>query len=434
MKTAFAAVLAAAALASAQPTFNPAARTHVRIINGVPVKYTSKLTRVVELNFTFGFHHSEGKQVISAALARIAKRYALDGKDAFAVRSIASSSGGAAVGEMVSFTLADLLSGEVMAANNISAFDELMVKSPAQAQAIETALKSEGRGLVGFHGSGDGGGKWKFFTDEIHPVGYKGHGTRSAGPVYKNQATARHLILEDVLESGATLADVPMAVDAAGNEVIGSAVKTRRMMNEWYWFSRNLTTDPVTKSLVTPLLKYDPRSLESQALQPQYRYKGGNLYTYLLRLGAGKATYIPAGHDNGELMASGTSFDGGTGDFDRYLAQTLFFLAGYKTEVCLDRTCEPLPLVDAQDQIVDRSVSAWRLKVAEGRPAFTAAAGEPYAATLVDLAGRVVAMRKGIGGDEVRFETDGLEPGVYSLRVKVGRGPDQVRRLVVAGR
>ncbi|MDB5105092.1 MAG: hypothetical protein JWP91_2781 [Fibrobacteres bacterium] len=415
----------------AQTATMPAARAHVRMVNGNAVKYTSKLTQVVELNFTFGNGHLPGKQVIDASLGRIAKNYGTGGKDAFIVKKFASSNDGAAIGEIVQFTLADLLSGEVIVTNNISYFPQLQTKNPQEAAAFETAVKTEGRGVLGFHGSGDGGGEWKFYTDELHPVGYHGHLTRTPGPVYKDVALSKHIVLQGVLETGTTLATVPDGVDAVGTEKLATNVKTRQMKNEWYQFGRNLTTDVKYKSLVTPLLKYDPRNL-GDALPAQYRYAGGNLYTFLLQVGQGKVSYVPAGHEDDELTLPGTTFDGGTGDYDRYVAQTLFYLAGYKTEVCAGTVCNGLPIVDTKDQLTGQTYQSTTALFDPDKPAFTSLFDKKYEAKVTDVSGRIVDVKRGFGRVTYEFDRSKLKAGIYFLSVKIGSAPAKVRRYAFA--
>src|SRR5215217_339897 len=73
--------------AHAQTNVMPAARQHVKIVNGQGVKYTSKLQKVIELNFTFGYHHNASKPLIAATLTRVATDYAINGVPAFTVQS-----------------------------------------------------------------------------------------------------------------------------------------------------------------------------------------------------------------------------------------------------------------------------------------------------------------------------------------------------------
>src|SRR5690606_40729759 len=56
-------------------------------IYGVPRKFTTKLKHVVELNFTFDFHHQDSKPLIAATLKRIADTtYAVGGVPAFTIQ------------------------------------------------------------------------------------------------------------------------------------------------------------------------------------------------------------------------------------------------------------------------------------------------------------------------------------------------------------
>lgn len=433
-------ILAGAALAlalvgvqaQAQTAANPAARTHVRVTNGVALKYTSKLAHVVELNFTFGNSHTEGKQVITAGLDRIMKSYAMGGKDAFTIKKFTTANSGSAVGELSNFTLADLVAGEVIVTNNISYLNQLQSKSATQATALETAIRTEGRGVLGFHGSGDGGGGWAFYTNDLHPVGYNGHGARVNGSVYKFTDNAKHVILQNILETGTTSASVPMKV-TAGTEVIESNVKTRRMLNEWYKFARDLTSDAAYAPRTTPLLKYDPRDLTGP-LEAQYRYKGGNLYTFLLKIGNGQVSYVPAGHSNDELMAAGATFDGGTGDYDRYVAQSLFYLAGYKPpEVCANNpSCNGLPIVSPTLMLTGETYTGGTAIFHGDRMAFTSIFDEPYEAKLTDVSGRVAAVKRGTGKAEVAFDESSLKAGIYFMSVKIGKSPSKMRRFVVS--
>lgn len=406
----------------------PAARAHVKVVNGKNVKFTSKLAQVVELNFTYNNDHAEGKRVIDASLDAIAKAYAIEGKDAFTVKRFASPNTGAEKGTSVEFTLADLLAGEVIVTNNISSFNQLITKKPTEAAAIEQAVKVDGRGILGFHGSGDGGGGWGFYTNDLHPVDYKGHLTRTAGPVYKDPVQEKHVIMENILETGTTPAEVPNGTDAGGNEVLKSGVKTRQMKNEWYQFGRNLSADPKYKSLVTPLLKYDPRNLGA-ALPPEYRFKGGNLYTFLLKIGAGTASYVPAGHQNDELIAAGSTFDGGTGDYNRYVAQSLFFLAGYKQEVCTATSCNGLPIVENVTNLMTGQIFQGSTALFDAaKPAFTSLFDKKYEAKLMDVTGRLVASKTGFGKVNYEFDGSRLKSGVYFLSVKIGSAPAKIQR------
>ena len=413
------------------PANMPAARVHVKEVGGNPIKYTSKLAQVVELNFTFGNSHLLGKQVITAHLTKIAKMYAAGGKDAFTIKRFTGPNEGSGVAP-VQFTLADLLSGEVIVTNNISSFNELPSRDPAEAAAFERAVNIDGRGVLGFHGTGDGGGGWSFYTNKLHPVQYNGHKNRVPAPVYKNPALEKHITLDSVLEKGTTAATVPNGLDLGGNEILTAGIKTRQMKNEWYQFGRNLPEDPTYKSLTQALLKYDPRALGTD-LPATYRYKGGNVFAFILKIGAGQAAYLPPGHEDDELTLPGTTFDGGTGDYDRFVGQTLFYLAGYKTEVCGGAVnCDGLPIVTANDLLTGTYYKASTAILDPYKLAFVSNFNKKYTATVSDIRGKTVAVKNGFGRGTFEFDQSNLKAGIYFLSVKIGNAPAKVQRYALA--
>ncbi len=238
-------------------------------------------------------------------------------------------------------------------ANNLSHFGSPLMDQGKQ-HAIQAAIETEGRGYLGFHATADNQNEgWFWLNHVLYPLNFRGHGPRATVPVYKHLAEAKHILLEGVLAKGTTLATTPDEIGTAGNEKLSYVpVPTRMMRNECYRFGRQIADDPAFKDKVTILLKFDPRSLSEAELETQYRRKGGNLYSYLYKVGAGMTSYIYAGHENDELLDPNTGFDGGVGDFDRYVAQTLFFLAGYDTTAC-DNSCNGLPVINAQNHLPD---------------------------------------------------------------------------------
>jgi hypothetical protein len=414
---------------------NPAARVHVKIVNGVALKQTSKLANVVELNFTMGNTHRPGKQIIATALDRIATSYG------FAVKHITSSLDGSTVNEVPNFTITDLSAAEVIVANNISAFGSTTMGTQKQ-QALQQAIEVDGKGYLGFHGSGDNSASgWAWFTNSLHPMNYQGHGSRTVGPVYKHVAEAKHIVMQGVLEKGTTNATVPNELDATGKEVLATNIPTRGMKNEWYRFGRDISRDALFKDKVTILLKYDPRGLGSDALPTQNKRLGGNLYTYIYKVGKGLTSYIPAGHEDDELMAPATGFDGGQGDFDRYLAQTLFFQAGYTQTAC-NATCTDLPIVDANNRLTgDKYVptgTRWQavanrpeLRIDPVKMAFSSTYDRKFAARVTDLSGRLIYQKNGSGRIDYEFDQSRLKAGVYFLSVRIGSAPAQVRRYAL---
>lgn len=436
MKTAGIFLLVASA-AFSQTMRKPASREHVKIINGVATKFTSKLATIVELNFTMNNGHQPGKLVITTALTRIAVNYG-----GLTVNKFTTASDGSVRGVVPNFTVTDLMAGQVIVANNISFFGEAAVGTAKQS-AVQTTIETNGRGYLGFHGSGDNQATgWPWFTSTLHPMSYQGHENRSLAPVYKHLPTARHMIMDSILFSATTAANVPNELDGAGAEVVTTTpVPTRRMMNEWYRFGRDISRDAAYSSRVTTLLKYDPRALGTSELDPEYKRRGGNLYTYLYKVGAGMTSFIPAGHENDELLAPTTGFDGGVGDFDRYVAQTLFFLAGYNQTTC-DVSCNGLAIADTSnlltgDKYVATSVGGKAIAIHQDltfnstKLGFSSTFEKKYNAKVTDLHGRVIFHMTGKGRVNHEFDTSKLKPGVYFLTVQIGSAPAQARRYAL---
>lgn len=440
LTTVIAALALSAGGAHSQTAANPATRQHVKMVGDKAFKFTSKLAKVVELNFTMGYSHAEGKPIISNGLDRIAKSYAMGGKDAFTVQHIVGPSNGTE-GGVPEFTSDDILSGQVIVANNISGFGNTTLGTTKQT-AIQKAIETDGRGYLAFHGSGDNTATgWSWYTNQLHPMNYQGHGARTNGPVYKHLEESSHIILQGILASKTVLAQVPNEVNAAGVEQYATDVPTRPMKNEWYRFGRDISKDATYGPRTTILLKYDPRELGT-ALDPQFRRKGGNLYTYLFKVGAGTTSYIPAGHTNDELLDPGTGFDGGAGDYDRYVAQTLFFLAGYTSMAC-DASCSGLPIVDAKNRLTGQTVGIMpggRIAVVKdvafesNKMAFSNQGRARYVAKVSDITGKVLLRKVGQGAIYHEFDQSSLKPGVYFMSVKIGSAAAKVKRYAVAAR
>jgi hypothetical protein len=417
--------------ALAQTTINktPAAKVHAREEGGGYVRYTSKLATVLELNFTFGFDHTAGKKSIGDMLTKIATDYTVDGKAPFTVKKFTGPNSGGGNGlPTPTFTLTDLNGAEVYITNNISSLDQLPGKNAAMGTAFESAVKG-GKSVLGFHGSGDGGGGWKFYNEELHPVLYGQHGNRTPAPIYKNEPESSHVVLQGILATG-TKKDVPMGTDASGKEVLKN-VTTRDMTNEWYRFGRNLITDSKYGPLTTCLLKYDYRQVSTADLANQYRYAGGNPYLWMVKISQGRAAYFPPGHDATETTQGATSFDGNTGDFERIYAQMLFYLAGYTKEPCGGAVdCAGLPVVDASDRMTGKTVSTTSIAF-DSQFKFRTLSDKPYTAKLTDVRGRLVAIKNGKGKEAFEFKHSNLKPGVYFMSVQVGKEAPVVQRFMV---
>ena len=438
-----AALVVALGTANAQLNVNPPVRTHVKMVNGQPVKFSSKLAKVIELNFTFNFHHRDSKPLISATLTRIATAYAINGVPAFTVQSHIGPSNGTATASATTilpdFNLSDLLSGQVIFSNQISGMGSSSLGA-AHRTALQTAISDSGRGYFHLHGSGDDETKqWTWFTNSLHPMNYKSHGDRTLGPVYKNPIEKQHIVTENVLTTGMTPMTVPTSVDGGGVEVL-TEQPIRQIRNEWYRFGDDIRANPTLAANLTVLSLYDPRNLGT-ALPAEYRRKGGNMYTYLFKVGKGMTHYLPAGHDKTEITDAG-GFDGGVGDWDRYFAQVLFFLAGYNQTPC-DVSCDGLAIVSAENRLTGTTYTATSLKgykvvssdlkMNNAHPGFTYIREAKYDAQLMNAAGKVVQQSRG-KASTFAFNTSNLSDGVYFMQVKVEGMEAMTKRYAITGR
>jgi hypothetical protein len=279
-------------------------------------------------------------------------------------------------------------------------------------------------------------------------VAYAGHAAKTVVPVYKHLAEAKHIVLQGVLENKVTFAAVPNELNPDGTEKVSQA-PVRMIQDELYRYGRDLSRASGYKEKTTQLLKYDARNVPVATLPADYKRSGGNLFSYLHKVGNGMTAFFPSGHDNADLMDPTTGFDGGAGDFDTYVGQLLFFLAGYDRTPC-DAGCNGLEIVDADNRRTGFIHGALRgeafaeaatglpgadgaggIRFAEGKPAFAIASDRPFRAVLRDLAGKVVSEQSGAGPAYREFGMAGLKDGLYFLSVASGREAFRTKRYAV---
>ncbi len=349
-------------------------KEHVRLVieNGDSsyVKYSSKLRHVVELNFTLNYHHNQGKPILTGALNNIAQR------EGFTFSHFTGASGGTSRGSLPDFTLDDLKQGQVIFANNISDFGRDALGEQRR-NAIRNAIVEEGIGYFGNHASGDhfGNSSWSFYIDSLHPLSYYGSLQNDvAAPVYKWEKNKNHVVLDGILNTNTQLSafngketpGVLMGTDSSGSPISLEGIPYRMMRNEWYQFQIDVRTEKPYSDNFIPLLFFDHRTL-GNALPEANKFPGGNVHSWLQQIGKGWTAYFPSGHDQFDLSdttENNRSFDGGTGDLERFFTNMLYFLAGYDSTKCSANlaNCDGLALVDSNFQITEHIVEKLGVK------------------------------------------------------------------------
>jgi hypothetical protein len=221
-------------------------------------------------------------------------------------------------------------------------------------------------------------------------------------------------------------------------EQIAQDIKCRTMLNNWFNYKNQIVDDSKYTSLVTLLLKFDGTKTGGQLRTP-YQRKGGNMYSWLIKIKKGLGAFILAGGSNDELMVPATGFDGGVGDYDRYMGQLLWFLAGYDTVACAETDCVGLPIVDSLNRltgstftttgIVPTAAIQSELHLLENKIAFYSPyRGKSCEAKVMDMRGRVVASKAAEGEGYFEFDQAALKHGVFVLSVKIGASKPQFKR------
>ena len=232
---------------------------------------------------------------------------------------------------------------------------------------------------------------------------------------------------------------VPDLVD--GQEVTVDSVPFREMEGEWNQWGRNIFSDTAYNRDMTILMKYDAREAPNTVIEPQYKITGGNVFAWIHRAGSGKVSFFPPGHDNSELYSTDHySFDAGTGDLERYLAQLFYFLAGYDTVPC-DSSCDGLQIVSDDDQLTGDVYDA-AVHTGKTRPflnrfpeirfsssiLYITAKGS-YTIELINLMGEQVFSHR--AESSAVFDLSGYQSGVYLVKVTSDSGSAVTRKILL---
>ena len=254
---------------------------------------TTRVRAVMDLNFTYNFHHKDGKPVIVDMLDRFGTQ------EGWAITHYYKNDvNHAGINDESKITLAELNKNMVVFANHISNWADQGESN--MNKAVQAYMQTSGGGLMFLHGSGDSqSDKWKFYSDSLHPVAFKGHGNITTGTIYRPTEAATHPVME------------------------GGVLSAEKVINgEWHHFSKLITT---ANSKAEVLMKVDPARCGGCGYTGTFAFTGGNPVSWVIPVGKGKVGYFQEGHDKT------TQTELTQAVWDRFFKQMLFYIAGYDT-------------------------------------------------------------------------------------------------------
>jgi len=368
-------------------------------VAGSPRTITSKLSRlnpnttrvraIMNLNFTFGYHHNTGKPVIEAMLTRFASQ---EGWTLTHFRY--QDPNNTTVNDLARVTLAELNKNIVVVANHISYWATVgQTTAPALNAAVTNYMSAANGGLGGglllIHGSGDSpaGGGWAYYYSDLHPSQFSGHGSIIPGQIFRPTSAATHPIME------------------------GNILAARQTINgEWHRFAVLITA---VKPLTEVLMMVDPANCAG-CYPAQYVYAGGNPISWYLPTGNGRGRvgYFQEGHDQ-------TTYNELTpAVWDRFFKQMIFYTAGYDTSGVTGVAPRP----DYARSYSGISFNPQTIGVyVEGK----------HSVQVINSAGKVVMKNGHTQSNEYNFSQElNSAPGLYILRVSNAKGTSSRKYLV----
>ncbi len=260
----------------------PLAKERVIEIDGAQYRLTSKLKSVVNLNFTFGYHHNDGKPLINETIQRLAEQ------EGWEYEYVTNHS-------QVNSNL--LSSHQVVVGNNISGFNTGTFSNTSE-EAVQQFIENGG-GFFSFHGTGDGeGNQWPWYEEVFHPVDYQGHANRTNCNVYVEETAREHVIFEGLEQ----LDDVTM-------------------YGEWYRMGEHITKNAPDAELLWYATVENCRGV----WDAQHIHEEGQHIMWVIPIEKGKHLYFPFGHDALEV----DPFPGNS--WEQLIKQGLYYVAGYDT-------------------------------------------------------------------------------------------------------
>lgn len=396
-RTAFRSGLSAIVLCAALGNGWPQARVSLAeqrtiTVNGQSKLVTSKLSRlnantsrvrsVMNLNFTFGFHHYEGKSVIGSMLNRFAAQ------EGWTVTHFHfQDRNHPAIDDRSKITLAELNKNMVIFANHISNWGN-QGNSPLNL-AVQDYLEHTGGGMVLMHGSGDSQeAGWTYYREKLHPVNFRFSGNIRPGTIFRPASAIAHPVLE------------------------GGILSEGKVINgEWYDYQNHISR---MNPLAEVLMMVDPASCSDCNLIGVDILPGGTPISWVMPVGKGWVGYFGEGHSDQTL----TQFTQEV--WDRFFKQMLFYVAGYDTTSLVSA----LPAYFRNHSGISFDPTAMAVFIE--KPDY-------HKVGLYDAQGTNHGEFSGRGVAEYNFEENRrkLRNGVYVLRVEYGQRGNVSNRYVI---
>jgi hypothetical protein len=264
---------------------------------------TTRVRAVMDLNFTYNYHHQLGKPVLADLLDRLAT------SEGWTVTHYYYADlNHSGVDDRTKITLTELNKNIVVVANQISNWASTGNSGTGATNnlAVRNYLMNTGGGVLVMHGSGDSptGSTWKFYTDTLHPVLFTGHGNIVSGRVIRTVSAANHPVMEGgILQDSLTLS------------------------GEWHRFTKLITT---VNTKAEPLFKVNWNTCSGCYTADNQRFyleggTPGNPVAWTMPVGKGWVGYFQEGHD-------ATTRNQMTGAIhDKFFKQMIYYIAGYDT-------------------------------------------------------------------------------------------------------
>lgn len=343
---------------------------------------TTRARAVMDLNFTYGFHHQDGKPVIVNMLDRFKAQEGWD-----VTHYYLNDRNNQGKNDASKITLAELNKHLVVFANHISEFGSKAAEG-IQPQ-IESYMEQTGGGMILLHGSGDTKNAfWTYYKEKLHPVNFQGHGNITRGTIFRPAEAAQHPVME-----GGVLAS-EKAIDG-----------------EWHHFQKIITGENPKAEV---LMKVDPARCNNCGYTGSLAFSGGNPISWVMPVGKGMVGYFQEGHD------TKTATELTQAVWDRFFKQMIYYVAGYDT-------------ISTVGVVPDYARSHSGISFDEKAMAVFIEKPDYHKVGLYDLEGRKFDEAAGRGVAEYNFEAtrSKLKTGVYIMRVDYGSTGTVTKRYVI---